>query len=228
MLLCLKGCLSAQSSLSQRKKMPIPQETPEEKLLKIIESPKSQNTKQSGFRKAGLGLANFNLLFDFKGLDLKIANRFFGISIAIVVCIIVVDFFYVNQNNSAVLKGEDLKKDEDEQGLEFAIPKASELALSDYMSVLKDKGLFGMVEEEENIDPTKTAEKINLLQDAIKDFAVVGILWSQAQPQVMIEDKKDTKTYFLKEGDKLKEIKIEKIYKDKVTLSLGEDRLDIR
>lgn len=54
-------------------------------------------------------------------------------------------------------------------------------------------------------------------RDLIKNLNLLGIVSGQKQ-QVIIEDKKLKKTYFLYQGDYIGEIKIEAIYSDKVVL----------
>jgi hypothetical protein len=51
----------------------------------------------------------------------------------------------------------------------------------------------------------------------------VGISWSD-DPDVMIEDTKTQRTFFLKKGQMIDDIKLEAVFKDKVILNyLGEE-----
>ncbi len=54
-------------------------------------------------------------------------------------------------------------------------------------------------------------------KDLIKDFSLAGI-YQDDHPEVMIEDKATKKTYFLKQGDEIKGIKVKAILKDRVIL----------
>ena len=45
----------------------------------------------------------------------------------------------------------------------------------------------------------------------------MGIYFSE-EPEVIIEDKAEKKTYFLKEGENIKEIKVKSIRQDRVIL----------
>jgi type II secretory pathway component PulC len=56
---------------------------------------------------------------------------------------------------------------------------------------------------------------------------LVGILWS-ANPQVMIEDTAEQKTYFLSTGENLKNITVKKIFKDKVILNRDGQEFELR
>ena len=59
-----------------------------------------------------------------------------------------------------------------------------------------------------------------------KDLTLVGII-SGKNPQAIIEDKKDQKTYFLKTGESLGELRIEQILDEKVTLSYEGEQFDL-
>jgi len=60
----------------------------------------------------------------------------------------------------------------------------------------------------------------------IKDLKLVGISWG-TDPQVIIEDTKDNKTYFLKTGDTISKFKIETILKDKVILEAEGQKMEL-
>lgn len=64
------------------------------------------------------------------------------------------------------------------------------------------------------------------LQEAVKDLSLVGIYWGK-RPEVMIEDKTAKKTYFLKQGDEIKGIKIKEILKDRVTLEYLSEKAEL-
>ena len=65
---------------------------------------------------------------------------------------------------------------------------------------------------EENVLTIKEA-------DRTKDFSLVGIAWS-ADPEAMIEDAKNKRTFFVKRGQALDDdIKVVTIFKDKVILT---------
>ena len=56
------------------------------------------------------------------------------------------------------------------------------------------------------------------LTESVKVLKLVGIIWSQ-NPEVMIENSKDSRTYTLKKGDSLGEqFKIKEISRSSVTL----------
>ncbi len=59
-----------------------------------------------------------------------------------------------------------------------------------------------------------------------KDFTLSGIYMGQ-YPQVIITDKSEQKTYFLKEGDEIKGYKVKSILKDKVILRQGDEEIEL-
>jgi len=73
-----------------------------------------------------------------------------------------------------------------------------------------------------NIFSVEPAKAENLLSaetaQAVSTLKLVGILWSE-KPQAMVEDTKNSKTYLLNDGDSVNELKVKKIYVDKVVLS---------
>ncbi|MBN2831563.1 MAG: hypothetical protein JXL82_04755 [Candidatus Omnitrophica bacterium] len=59
------------------------------------------------------------------------------------------------------------------------------------------------------------------LSEELKALKLVGIIWS-ANPEVMIENEKDSRTYILKKGDTFNEVyKIKNITRNSVTLQLS-------
>jgi len=64
------------------------------------------------------------------------------------------------------------------------------------------------------------------LKEMTKDFSLAGI-YNGAYPEAMVEDKAAKKTYFLREGDEVKGIKVKSILKDKVILRYGEEEVEI-
>jgi len=63
--------------------------------------------------------------------------------------------------------------------------------------------------------------------DMVKNLKLVGILWSE-NPQVMIEDTKQTKTYLLSIGETIGELQIKRILKDKVVVGKDDVEWEIR
>ncbi|MBU4467724.1 MAG: hypothetical protein KKC39_03130, partial [Candidatus Omnitrophica bacterium] len=63
-------------------------------------------------------------------------------------------------------------------------------------------------------------ENVNVLEE-LKDFKLVGIIWSQ-NPEVMIENTKDSRTYIFKKGESYNEqFKIKEISRNSAILEIN-------
>lgn len=79
--------------------------------------------------------------------------------------------------------------------------KTGFLGIQEYMDVISRRNIF-IPTGKETEGPEAEAEDNVKLEDLFKDFKLVGIIWS-ANPEVMVEDALDKKTYLLKTGEKL-------------------------
>jgi hypothetical protein len=67
---------------------------------------------------------------------------------------------------------------------------------------------------------SKTAEML-------KNLRLVGISWSD-NPDIMIEDVKLAKTFFVKKGQMVGEFKVENVFKDKVILRYNKETVELK
>lgn len=74
--------------------------------------------------------------------------------------------------------------------------------------------------------PSESAAKAKV-QEVLARFKLVGISWS-ANPDAMIENSDEKKTYFVKRGQSLGDVKVEAIFKDKVVLSCQGQEAELR
>jgi hypothetical protein len=96
--------------------------------------------------------------------------------------------------------------------------------LSFYLDGLKKRDIFKMGQK----SPLESAEVISSkAAEATQTLKLVGISWSD-QPDVMIEDTKAAKTYFVKKGQMVGDFRVEAVYKDKVVLRYGAESIDLR
>jgi hypothetical protein len=63
--------------------------------------------------------------------------------------------------------------------------------------------------------------------EAAQSLKLVGISWSD-QPDAMIEDTKAGKTYFVKKGQLVGDLKVETVYRDRVILRFGAETIELR
>lgn len=65
------------------------------------------------------------------------------------------------------------------------------------------------------------------IAEKISNLKLVGVIWSN-NPQVMIEDVKGNRTYLLSIGEEMGEIKVKKIFMDKVVLEIEGQEEELR
>ncbi|MDD5731192.1 MAG: hypothetical protein PHN57_08735 [Candidatus Omnitrophica bacterium] len=63
--------------------------------------------------------------------------------------------------------------------------------------------------------------------EATKDLRLVGISWSE-DPDAMVEDTKQQRTFFIKKGQMIGDVKVEDILKDRVVLRYGQELVELR
>jgi type II secretory pathway component PulC len=57
------------------------------------------------------------------------------------------------------------------------------------------------------------------MTEVMNNLKLVGISWSSSEPLAMIEDNTTGRTYFLKQGQEINELKVQAISKEKVTVT---------
>ncbi|MBU0547215.1 MAG: hypothetical protein KJ710_04430 [Candidatus Omnitrophica bacterium] len=93
-----------------------------------------------------------------------------------------------------------------------------------YLEMVQRRNIFSPVKLMSAENPQVEAKKI--LSALIKELKLVGISWGK-DPEVIIEDTKSNKTYFLKTGDTISKFKIDVILKDKVILEADGEKMDL-
>jgi|WetSurMetagenome_2_1015567.scaffolds.fasta_scaffold784346_1 hypothetical protein len=106
-----------------------------------------------------------------------------------------------------------------------SVKEASSLKpFSYYLESFKKRDIFRMGQK----SPTDNTGAISSkAAEASQNLRLVGISWSD-QPDVMIEDTKAAKTYFVKKGQMVGDFRVESVYKDKVVLRYGAESIDLR
>jgi len=194
--------------------------TPEEKLLKMIESPGSVKSKIAlGPKNPAISIKELGNWF--KGLHVD-KNMLKSISLSTVnkgmmaLCAILTTFFIFNYITSRINLDERLIQVKAEATAYSVDEEKMSLPAVDISSVIataKKSNMFTFL-------PVSSREKGGSSKPASQemgDLKLVGILWS-SNPQAMIENAKENKTYLLNSGDKLGEFKVNKILKDKVVI----------
>lgn len=223
--------------------------TPERQLLNLIEgggsavhsSLKIEAVKHRGLSllsaQAWLGRISFFKQESVKwfkggstrGIDIKAINKILGFSAAILSI-----YFMAN----LVISAENFKRMPD---FKFKIKQAKGAAaeiqgtavlraLAYYLDKIRARDIFIMGEKpqqdtgRENLKPSPSR-----VAEVTQSLRLVGISWSN-DPDVMLEDIKAQKTFFLKKGQILdsNNVKVEAIFKDKVILSFEGAEIELK
>lgn len=92
------------------------------------------------------------------------------------------------------------------------------MAPEEYVKITSQRNIFN---REQRAAGQETSEnKKPDIPRTRSDLQLVGIYFSE-EPEVIIEDTSEKKTYFLKEGENIKEIKVKSIRQDRVILESG-------
>ncbi len=190
--------------------------TPEEKLLKIIETSPPAKRINLSLRKYQFFNSvrnNFiRILKEKKFLELKNITIFLGIVGFFLTVFSVWDFFHIQEELNKRLK--EIKRIKPFKPKE--LPESESLSNIEFREVISEvrkRNIFSLsLLEHKSI---KEADVEFELQ--VSDLKLVGVIWSE-NPQVMIEDTKSKKTYLLNTGDLIGNVKVKKIQRESVIL----------
>lgn len=214
--------------------MPEDKITPEEKLLKIIEgsTPAGKSKlpqfggKDKGFKPADLVLSLKSLLrFDkekLKNFRLESLNKFLIALCVLLTVYLVFDFVMTSLSFSKNMKniGSGIVIKAAGQSKQLII----DADLKEVVAMTKKRNIFSFIPPKPDVDAGKKGPDISKLMGSLK---LVGILWSD-NPQAMIEDTTERKTYLLGAGELIGEISVKKIFKDKVIMGKGDQEWELR
>ena len=65
------------------------------------------------------------------------------------------------------------------------------------------------------------------ITEMLSNFKLVGIIWSNS-PQAMIENPKEQRTFLLSQGEQIGQVKIKKIFQDKVVIEVEGQEQELR
>ena len=217
--------------------------TPERELLRLIEEPGvKEKIPRAKIRRKIFSLfspiafkARLSFLkTKFKGnfdlqrfihLEIRVINRFLEITIFILI-------FYLVGNLTIAIINLDKKSG---LGLEIkrtltpsVFQQTSPLKIAAYyLEKARARDIFKMglsgVADAKQI-PKMPVSKI---VEVSKNLKLVGISWSQ-DPDVIIEDTRAGRAYFLKRGQVINDFKVKAIFKDKVILRYQEEEIELR
>ena len=224
--------------------------TPEKQLLRLIEANKGKNpaaVQAHALRRRGMGLValgawlgRFSFFKDWfhrrigslrgQPLDIKSVNRI------LLSCAAVFTLYFLASTTTALIQlsaPPDLEAPASENGPSINLMERVFLkkAVSYYLEKIGTRDIFqmGIVQKVTGAGGAGTQMKVisSSILDATEHLKLVGISWSN-DPDAIIEDTKDTKTFFVKTGQKIGEVKVQAIFKDKVILSYQGEETELK
>ncbi len=193
-------------------------ETAEEKLLKIIEA-----TKQA---KAGASAVN----------AAKVQKPLLGVSFqqingALIAAVVAGLIFFVYQINSGFsLLGQDVSMPDAAAAAKDApgilVPQMKNITY--YLDKIASRNIFQPYEKKA-ADQSASSADIGL-QTKMSKYKLVGVAWLDVPESAtaMLEDTGKHETHFLKEGDKIEDVKVKTIFTDRVVFSCANEEITIK
>ena len=133
-------------------------------------------------------------------------------------CIFLSVFLAVDYNQQRIKREQRLSAIIDKKyGLDSADewPYFLRTEVSDNLQKIKGRNIFSTIK----VDKNQYVKKSRVDPDKwIEDLTLVAVIWSEINPQVMIEEKKTAKTTLLNTGDRIGMFTIKEIQADSVVL----------
>ena len=210
--------------------------TPEEQLLKLIEKGSEPETakikRRTRFFFSFRGLKNLKyflgnginrflirLKAGLKEPNLKVLNKvFLVLSAALLIYSIAGFIFDLPDVEKFYKKIQPVKE-------KRSLPKliAKDRPFLHYLEMVRRRNIFSPIVLKETEKPEIENKQLQEIAGALR---LVGISWSR-EPIVMIENKNEKKTYFLKKGDRIIQFKVKDILKDRVILDYNGELIEL-
>lgn len=217
--------------------------TPERELLKLIEEPTTKGIQTAKFKHNVFSLfspatlkARISFLKErFKGgiglertsyLEISLVNRILEFFIFILAFYLIGNFAISIANLN---KKSDLSFEIKKITIPSELPGVSLLkAASYYLEKARSRDIFKMgLSSAAGAQETTSKPPTSKIAEAMQNLKLVGISWSE-DPDVIIEDTKVNRAYFLKKGQTINEFKVKAIFRDKVILSYEEEEIELK
>lgn len=202
------------------------QDTPEEQLLKIIEGTEGRKESVIPPQTAARRFSLRGWKRGFPPLSFELANRLGGFALVALALYVAADLVMAQRR---MMHPEDFltpPAKEASSGAEQMVQQRLLPALSDYLEpVLRRNPFTGVGETETAPPPTPQVARRQLAQ-MVQSLTIVGVQMAP-EPLVMIEDTDQQRTYFLKEGEQVKGMTVERITEGGVVLSYEGEELEV-
>ncbi len=196
-------------------------ETAEQKLLKIIEATKKAQDSVSGMPapavKKPVGV-------------LSVSVQQFNYLLLVAVMASAIYCAYEINNGMALLNRNfsvSVATSMHSDALNLFVPQVK--SLSYYLDKINSRNIFQPFEKKETADQGVVTAKA-VLEKKVQNFKLVGVAWLDMPESatVMIEDKTNGVTSFLKEGEKLEDVTIKTIFTDRVVIGYENEEIVIK
>jgi len=220
--------------------MPEPSLTPEENLLRIIESPGQAPRGGRGMGRVRRGIDPRMQLRLFKKAALDRAHKFLTLRTANVALIaagglatlFLVGDFWIGLPKSDFLDSLEAEARTVDMG-DLEIEPIQPLPV--FLQDIKGRNMFALTAPapkppgEQTLTPEqiRTQAVQEAIQDIITNYKVVGIIWAET-PQAIIEDVDAGQTFMVSRGSMVKVARVKDILKDRVILSYDGNDIELR
>lgn len=228
--------------------------TPEERLLRLIESGGKPEVRENEPEKASIWKVGSwsKKLFSRPGsairrrsffqtmqpeFNLRLVNR---VLVGVLILVVIGIGFELKDNRTIP---SDLVGQPEMISASFGDPGEGDLKLAsiaplpEYLNEVAKRNLFAPMPvapvqpqrpERKPVQPLKPLppDAVQILQEKVKSLKLVGISWGK-DPVAMIEDKASQQTSFLKVGESINGIKVKAILRDRAILSHGDAEYDL-
>ncbi|MCM8795910.1 MAG: hypothetical protein NC928_04430 [Candidatus Omnitrophica bacterium] len=222
--------------------------SPEKQLLKLIEDSNSKTSAVSveAIKHQSLSLFSFGAWLGrisffkegfkkwFQGvrphqLDIKLINKLLGCLIFVLGVYFISTFFGSLVSLKKMPSYLEIKPQEG-----MTVTRAEETsflkkASSYYLEKARARDIFKMGGEKTTTTSEAASPKgfSSKIIEATQHLKLVGISWSN-DPDAMIEDTRALRTFFVKKGQMIGEVRVEAIFKDKVVLRYAGEEIELR
>lgn len=153
-----------------------------------------------------------------------LTNRILSFAIGLCILYFLIDFSYSMLNAKRVPK---INFNPQSNLQSLSVPDESLLKnISYYLEKVRQRDIFKIGSKPVSKERDKDEIQVKIAE-LTQDLKLVGISWSD-DPDAMIEDAKNKKTYFIKRGQDVGELKVQAIFKDKVVLSYQGVEVEIK
>ncbi len=201
--------------------------TPEEKLLKIIENPQTERRKSPGVnmgrgvgsKKGQPGITAWlnKIRIDkntLRNISLKTVSK-----IVLALSVIFTLFFifdFVRMGSVATKKLNKLAAEAAAPELKEKKAVNMDVPLVQALNMTKRHNIFSFMPSTPGMAARSSSIPVEI-EEIVKNLKLVGIIWSN-NPQAIIENTKEQKTYLVNGGDKVSLLDVRRVLRDKVIL----------